>query len=63
VLSANKQFSQPCSSGSRLLSSVELLLGDFIVIGYNVFHIVRNEVPILSVLGLLSIRLRNGSSF
>lgn len=39
---------------------LELLLGDFIVIGHNVFHAVPNEVPILFVLGLLSIRLRNG---
>jgi hypothetical protein len=30
------------------------------VIGHNVFHKVPNEVPILLVLGLLSIRLRDG---
>jgi membrane protease YdiL (CAAX protease family) len=35
-------------------------LGTFIVIGHNVFRIVPNEVPILFVLGLLSIRLRDG---
>jgi len=35
-------------------------LGAFIVIGHNVFHVVPNEVPILFVLGLVSIRLRNG---
>jgi len=46
--------------GSRILSGVELLLGTFIVIGHNVFHIIPNEVPILLVLGLVSIRLRNG---
>jgi uncharacterized protein len=45
---------------SRALSACELLLGTFIVIGHNVFHIVPNEVPILLVLGLLSIRLRDG---
>ena len=31
-----------------------LLLGAFIVIGHNVFHIVPNEVPILFVLGMSS---------
>src|SRR5206468_6322904 len=31
------------------------------VIGHNVFHIVPNEVIVLSVLGLISIRLRDGS--
>ena len=44
----------------RFLSALELLLGAFIVIGHNVFHVVPNEVPILFVLGLVSIRLRNG---
>jgi len=47
--------------GSRVLSACELLLGAFLVIGHNVFHVVPNEVPILFVLGLLSIRLRNGT--
>jgi membrane protease YdiL (CAAX protease family) len=37
-----------------------LLLGAFIIVGHNVFHVVPNEVPILFVLGLLSIRLRDG---
>jgi uncharacterized protein len=45
---------------SRALSAFELLLGAFIVIGHNVFHIVPNEVFILSILGLLSVRLRDG---
>ena len=41
---------------SRTLSAFELLFGAFIVIG----HIVPNEVIILSILGLVSIRLRDG---
>ncbi len=45
---------------SRALSAFELLFGAFIVIGHNVFRIVPNEVIVLSVLGLLSVRLRNG---
>lgn len=47
-------------SDSRLLSGFELALGAGVVIGYNVFHVIPNEVPILVVLGLLSVRLRNG---
>src|SRR5262249_44167849 len=45
---------------SRALSAIEFCFGAFIVIGHNVFHIVPNEVIILSVLGLISIRLRDG---
>lgn len=47
-------------SQSRWLSAAELLLGAFIVIGYNVYHILPNEVPILFVLGMISLRLRDG---
>jgi membrane protease YdiL (CAAX protease family) len=45
---------------ARLASAIELLLGAGIVIGHNVFHVVPNEVPILFVLGLVSVRLREG---
>jgi membrane protease YdiL (CAAX protease family) len=48
-------------TASRALSGFELLLGAFIVIGHNVFHIVPNEVIILALLGLVSIRLRDGA--
>src|SRR5260370_3443517 len=48
------------SSRLRLLSLVEFLLGGFIVIGHNVLHILPNEVPILFVLGWISLRLRDG---
>ncbi len=44
----------------RALSALEFLLGAFIVIGHNVFRILPNEVPILFVLGLVSVRLRDG---
>ena len=52
----------PCARpvASRALSAFEVLLGAFIVIGHNVFHIVPNEVIVLFVLGLASIWLRNG---
>jgi membrane protease YdiL (CAAX protease family) len=45
---------------SRWLSAAELALGAAIVIGHNVFHVVPNEVPILFVLGLISLRVRDG---
>ena len=47
-------------SASRALSALELLFGAFIVLGHNVFHVVPNEVIVLSLLGLASIRLRDG---
>jgi CAAX protease family protein len=48
------------ASASRVLSALEFLFGAFIVIGHNVFHIVPNEVIVLCVVGLVSIRLRDG---
>lgn len=44
----------------KSISAAELLLGAAIVIGHNVFRVVPNEVPILFVLGLVSVRLRGG---
>ena len=44
-----------------MLSAFEFCFGAFIVIGHNVFHIVPNEVIILTIVGLVSIRLRDGS--
>jgi membrane protease YdiL (CAAX protease family) len=46
---------------SRLLSAAEFLIGGAIVIAHNVFRVVPNEVPILLLLGLVSIGLRDGS--
>ncbi len=39
---------------------MEVTLGSFIVIGHNVFHFLPNEVPILFVLGWISLRWRDG---
>lgn len=44
----------------RVISASEFLVGAAIVIGHNVFRVVPNEVPILFVLGMLSVRLREG---
>jgi len=49
------------SPPQRWLSLAELAVGSAIVIGHNVYHVIPNEVPILFVLGLLSLRLRDGS--
>ena len=51
----------PCANplASRALSALEFLIGAFIVIGHNVFHVVPNEVIVLCLLGLASIRLRD----
>jgi membrane protease YdiL (CAAX protease family) len=45
----------------RWLSLAELIVGGAIVIGHNVYRVIPNEVPILFVLGLISLRLRGGS--
>ncbi|HYX52011.1 MAG TPA: CPBP family intramembrane glutamic endopeptidase [Candidatus Limnocylindrales bacterium] len=45
----------------RWLSLLEFAIGALIVIGHNVFHVLPNEVPILFLLGIVSIRLREGS--
>ena len=49
------------SPAQRELSLIELLIGGGIVVAHNVCHAVPNEVPILFVLGIHSIRLREGS--
>ena len=59
--SGNLPFPSANPSASRVLSALELLFGAFIVIGHNVFHVVPNEVIVLCLIGLVSIRLRDGS--
>ena len=61
LASAGVPFPSGNPLASRALSAFEFCFGAFIVIGHNVFHIVPNEVIVLSVLGLISIRLRDGS--
>jgi hypothetical protein len=45
---------------ARWFSLLEFVLGVFLIVGHNIFHILPNEVPILFVLGWISLRLRNG---
>jgi len=56
VLPPGRGFTQT----QRWISLAEFLLGGAIVIAYNVFHVIPNEVPILFVLGLISLRVRDG---
>jgi len=51
----------PETARARGLSLTEFIIGAAIVVAHNVFHLVPNEVPILFVLGIASIRLREGS--
>jgi uncharacterized protein len=46
---------------ARLLSGGEWLLGAALVIGHNVYRLLPNEVPILVLLAVISMRLRNGA--
>jgi len=48
------------SPTQRWLSLAEFVTGGAIVIGHNVYHVIPNEVPILFVLGLISLRVRDG---
>ena len=61
VVSPDVPFPSTDPRASRLLSAFEFCFGAFIVIGHNVFHVVPNEVIILTIVGLVSIRLRDGS--
>jgi uncharacterized protein len=61
LVSPSVPFPSGNPQASRALSAFEFCFGAFIVVGHNVFHIVPNEVIVLSVLGLISIRLRDGN--
>lgn len=50
----------PLTSAQRWISLAEFLIGGAIVIGHNVYHVIPNEVPILFVIGLISLRVRDG---
>ncbi|KAB2963842.1 MAG: hypothetical protein F9K16_05725, partial [Thermoanaerobaculia bacterium] len=45
---------------SRALGALELLVGAAVVVGHNVYRVVPNEVLLLLLVGLLSIRWRSG---
>jgi uncharacterized protein len=51
---------KPVRAVARVISGCEFLFGAAIVIGHNVYRVLPNEVPILFVLGLVSVRIREG---
>ena len=60
-------MSSPSTTSSSTLtpfagwfSLLECAFGVFVVLGHNIFHVLPNEVPILFVLGWISLRWRNG---
>lgn len=48
------------TSAQRWVSLAEFVIGSAVVIGHNVYHVIPNEVPILFVIGLISLRVRDG---
>jgi membrane protease YdiL (CAAX protease family) len=48
----------PVARGARFVSACEALLGAIAVIGHNVYRVLPNEVPILVVLAIASMRWR-----
>ncbi|HMH01454.1 MAG TPA: CPBP family intramembrane glutamic endopeptidase [Terriglobales bacterium] len=48
------------TNAQRWLSLAEFVIGSAIVVGHNVYHVIPNEVPILFVIGLISLRVRDG---
>jgi len=63
VPSATDSSTSPSSRLSltqRRISLAEFVVGSAIVIGHNVYHVIPNEVPILFVIGLISLRVRDG---
>src|SRR5947208_15666417 len=45
---------------ARWFSLLEFAVGVFVVVGHNILRVLPNEVPILFVLGWISLRWRNG---
>ena len=52
---------QRASWRARVVSAGEWTLGALLVVGHNVFRVVPNEVPILVLLAIVSMRLREGA--
>jgi membrane protease YdiL (CAAX protease family) len=46
---------------ARWITALELALGTFIVIAHNVYRIIPSEVILLFVIGMVSVRLRDGT--
>ena len=46
--------------GGRPVSALEFTLAAAVVLAHNIWHLLPNEVPILAVAGLVSVRVREG---
>jgi uncharacterized protein len=60
VASSSPRAGIRLTSQQRWISFAEIVLGTFIVIGHNVFRVLPNEVPILFILFVVSLRIRDG---
>jgi uncharacterized protein len=60
IMSVAPQKGGP-TAAQRWLSLAEFVIGSGIVIGHNVYHVLPNEVYLLVVIGLISVKLREGS--
>jgi uncharacterized protein len=50
----------PQAGPSRKISAIEFVLGTALVLGHNVWRVLPNEVVILAIAGLVSVRMREG---
>lgn len=48
------------ATGGRGISALEFALAAIVVLGHNVWGVLPNEVPILALAGLISVRVREG---
>lgn len=48
------------TKGGRGISALEFALAAVVVLGHNVWRVLPNEVPILALAGLISVRVREG---
>ena len=53
-------FPSTLAPRAHWFSLLEFVVGVFVVVGHNIFRILPNEVPILFILGWISLGLRNG---
>lgn len=60
-MSISSSGDQSRSARGALVSACEALVGAIAVIGHNVYRILPNEVPILVVLAIVSMRWRQGA--
>jgi hypothetical protein len=60
-VAANSSEKPQTQAAARAMSAGEAVLGAIAVLGHNVYRVLPNEVPILTVLAISSMRLRTGA--